>query len=155
MWPITWICCHINRTRPLPVAARCLPDYHVRSTRFRLQKPGFQFNLIQPAQPTILDRIKWNSKPPCPPNQAPMMKPRKSQNAPFSHPWFWGSLKWNNKLPCPPNQAPVVKPRKSQNAPFSHPWFWGSRVRGGGTTLFKIVGYDNIVVVLCAVSSSL
>ena len=40
----------------------------------------------------ILDKIKWNSKPPSPPNQG--WSRAKSKNAPFSHPWFgreWGS----------------------------------------------------------------
>ena len=38
---------------------------------------------------TILDKIKWNSKPPTLPPKS-RMKPRKSQKAPFSHPWFGG-----------------------------------------------------------------
>ena len=39
---------------------------------------------ISAGLPTILDRIKWKSRPQSPPNSR--MKPRKSQNAPFSHP---------------------------------------------------------------------
>ena len=38
--------------------------------------------------PTILDKIKWNSKPPSPPNQG--WSRAKGKNAPFSHPWFGG-----------------------------------------------------------------
>ena len=37
---------------------------------------------------TILDKIKWNSKPPSPPNQG--WRRAKGKNAPFSHPWFGG-----------------------------------------------------------------
>ena len=36
---------------------------------------------------TILDKIKWNSKPPSPPPKS-RMKSRKGKNAPFSNPWF-------------------------------------------------------------------
>ena len=45
---------------------------------------------ISAGLPTILDRIKWKSRPQSPPNSR--MKPRKSQNAPFSHPWFVGRV---------------------------------------------------------------
>ena len=47
-------------------------------------------NYIQsrPLAPTILDKIKWNSKPPSPPNQG--WRRAKGKNAPFSHPWFRG-----------------------------------------------------------------
>ena len=37
---------------------------------------------------TILDKIKWNSKRPSPPNQG--WSRAKGKNAPFSHPWFRG-----------------------------------------------------------------
>ena len=37
---------------------------------------------------TILDKIKWNSKPPSPPNQG--WSRAKGKNAPFFHPWFRG-----------------------------------------------------------------
>ena len=37
-------------------------------------------------RPTILDKVKWNSKPPSPPNQG--WSRAKGKNAPFSHPWF-------------------------------------------------------------------
>ena len=37
---------------------------------------------------TILDKIKWNSKPPSPPNQG--WSRAKGKNEPFSHPWFRG-----------------------------------------------------------------
>ena len=37
---------------------------------------------------TILDKIKWNRKPPSPPNQG--WSRAKGKNAPFSHPWFRG-----------------------------------------------------------------
>ena len=42
--------------------------------------------------PAILDRIKWNSKPPSPPPPPckSRMKQHKSQNAPISHPWLGG-----------------------------------------------------------------
>ena len=38
--------------------------------------------------PTILDKIKWNSKPPSPPNQG--WSCVKGKNTPFSHLWFGG-----------------------------------------------------------------
>ena len=37
---------------------------------------------------SILDKIKWNSKPPSPPNQG--WSRAKGKNAPFFHPWFGG-----------------------------------------------------------------
>jgi len=36
----------------------------------------------------FLDKIKWNSKTPSPPNQG--WSRAKGKNAPFSHPWFGG-----------------------------------------------------------------
>ena len=36
--------------------------------------------------PTILDKIKWNSNPPIPPNQG--WSRAKGKTAPLSHPWF-------------------------------------------------------------------
>ena len=39
-------------------------------------------------KPTILDKIKWNSKPPSPPNQG--WSGAKGKNVPFSHLWFGG-----------------------------------------------------------------
>ena len=44
--------------------------------------------------PTILDRTKWKIKPSFPPKSR--MKPRKNQNAPFSHPWFVGRVGGTN-----------------------------------------------------------
>ena len=41
-----------------------------------------------PWTPTILDKIKWNSKLPSPPNQG--WSRAKGKNAPFSHLWFGG-----------------------------------------------------------------
>ena len=41
---------------------------------------------LQLPKPTILDRIKWNSKPPSPKSR---MKPSERENASFSHPWFF------------------------------------------------------------------
>ena len=35
----------------------------------------------------ILDKVKWNSKPPSPPNQG--WSRGKGKNAPFSHPWLF------------------------------------------------------------------
>ena len=41
-------------------------------------------------QATILEKIKWNSKPPSPSNQGWSRAPDEGKNAPFSHPWFGG-----------------------------------------------------------------
>ena len=46
---------------------------------------GFPFILSKIA---ILAKIKWNSKPPSPPNQG--WNHAKDKNVPFSHPWFGG-----------------------------------------------------------------
>ena len=48
----------------------------------------FEHNFRHNAASTILDKIKWNSKPPSPPNQG--WSRAKGKNAPFSHPWFGG-----------------------------------------------------------------
>ena len=107
-----------------------------------------------PRGSTILDKIKWNSKPPFPPSQG--WSRAKGKNAPFFHPWFGeeggldfpfilstiailDKIKWNNKPPSPPNQG--WSRAKGKNALFSHPWFGG----GGGAVGFpfilsKIVG---------------
>ena len=108
---------------------------------------------------TILDKMKWNSKPPSPPNQG--WRRAKSKNAPFSHPWFEGEgglgfpfilskiaildkMKWNSKPPSPPNQG--WRRAKSKNAPFSHPWFEGEGGLGFPFILSKIVASKNICV---------
>ena len=83
---------------------------------------------------TILDKIKWNSKPPSPPpppNQG--WSRAKGKNAPFSSSLIWeggggGStildkVKWNSKPPSPPNQG--WSRAKGKNAPFFHLWFGG------------------------------
>ena len=42
-------------------------------------------------KPTVLDRIKWNSKPPSPPRpRQSRMKPREGHKRAVSHLWFWG-----------------------------------------------------------------
>ena len=99
---------------------------------------------------TILDKIKWNSKPPSPLNQG--WSHAKGKFAPFSHPWFGGGgggpgfpfilskiaildkIKWNSKPLSPPNQG--WSHTKGKNAPFSHPWFGGGG--GGGGSRFSV-----------------
>ena len=46
---------------------------------------------------TVLDRIKWNGKLPSPLPKS-KMKPSKSQNAPFSRPWFGGERGWGEGI---------------------------------------------------------
>ena len=101
---------------------------------------------------TILDKIKWNSKPPSPLNQG--WSHAKGKFAPFSHPWFGGGggaggpgfsfilskvaildkIKWNSKPLSPPNQG--WSHAKGKNVPFSHPWFGGG---GGGGLGFQFI----------------
>ena len=44
----------------------------------------------RPFRTTILDKIKWNSKPPLSPAPNQGWSRGKGKNAPFSHLWFWG-----------------------------------------------------------------
>ena len=104
---------------------------------------------------TILNKIKWNSKPPTP--QIKDEAARKAKTRHFFHPWFGGEgglgfpfilskiaildkIKWNSKPPPlpppPPNQG--WSGAKGKNATFSHPWFGGGL--GFPFILSKIVG---------------
>ena len=99
------------------------------------------FNGCVPNAPAIVDKIKWNSKPPSPPRQG--WRRAKGKNAPFSHPWFGGKggsrfsiyfvqdcnlgqNKMEQQTPIPPRQG--WRRAKDKNAPFSHPWFGGEGV---------------------------
>ena len=98
------------------------------------------------------------------------MKPRRSQDVPFSQPWFWegGGAKFSinfvqdyiiildrrksNGKPSshrPPPPKSRMKPRESQNEPFSFPWLGGG---GEGLNLSKIVGLHVIRWHTCVIS---
>ena len=93
---------------------------------------------------TILDKIKWNSKPPSPLNQG--WRRAKGKNAPFSHPWFGGEggsrfsiyfvqdcnlgqNKMEQQTPIPPKSR--MKPREGQKRAIFPSLIW--RGRGGGS----------------------
>ena len=88
--------------------------------------------------PTILDKIKWNSKPPSPPNQG--WSRAKGKNASFSHPWFGGEggsrfsiyfvqdcnlgqNKMEQQTPIPPKSR--MKPREGQKRAIFPSLIWG------------------------------
>ena len=107
---------------------------------------------------TILDKIKWNSKPPSPLNQG--WSHAKGKFAPFSHPWFGGGgggggtrffiyfvqgcnlgqNKMEQQTPIPSKSR--MKPREGQKRAIFPSLIW--RGRGGGLgfqfILSKIVG---------------
>ena len=64
----------------LPVLFSC--------SRFLDSADSTQSQILE--QATILEKIKWNSKPPSPSNQGWSCAPDEGKNAPFSHPWFGG-----------------------------------------------------------------
>ena len=91
--------------RPKFTATNRQPPHHTTtsspgSSRFPNKEAREHSRITWPifaGLPTILDRIKWKCRPPLPPLPKSRMKPRKSQNAPFSHPWFVGRV-WGCKF---------------------------------------------------------